>query len=269
MGRRNIGRAFTLIELLVVVAIIVVLIAILMPSLGQARVQARAVACGSHMRSIGQAMYTYAAEFEGNLPYGLNESGPKMSSNWRYMTWDDLLHPYMGGTQTTAQLEAFNNVTPAPMYTCPEDRQDRTVYYITFRARSYSMPYVGDGGSQPWYQQPSLSVASINYAMQYGPNPSFRSYKITEVANSGRTLLLLEQPSARNILGAWQGAIISRPLDQIVGAPDGVAEPYHMKKFNYLFVDGHVEMFAPANTIRPPKAVSSYQPNYMWRRDID
>ena len=55
-------RAFTLIELLVVVAIIALLISILLPSLSQAREQAKKSACLTNMRSIAQASHSYATE---------------------------------------------------------------------------------------------------------------------------------------------------------------------------------------------------------------
>lgn len=51
-------RAFTLIEILVVVAIIAVLIAILLPSLSNAREQARAAVCGSNMKQAVQGTLT-------------------------------------------------------------------------------------------------------------------------------------------------------------------------------------------------------------------
>lgn len=61
-------RGFTLIELLVVVAIITLLMAILLPSLGRAREQAKAVACVSNLRQLGMAFQIYAGENNGTYP---------------------------------------------------------------------------------------------------------------------------------------------------------------------------------------------------------
>jgi prepilin-type N-terminal cleavage/methylation domain-containing protein len=67
---REHGRTpgFTLIELLVVVAIIALLISILLPSLRNAREQAKQAVCMANMRSIGQAFYAYSQEFRGLWP---------------------------------------------------------------------------------------------------------------------------------------------------------------------------------------------------------
>ena len=54
-------KAFTLIELLVVVAIIALLIAMLLPSLSRAREQAKLVKCGTNMKALGTALFSYAA----------------------------------------------------------------------------------------------------------------------------------------------------------------------------------------------------------------
>jgi prepilin-type processing-associated H-X9-DG protein len=58
-----------LVELLVVIGIIAVLIGILLPVISSARQQAQTTACMAAMRNLGQAIYAYAAEFKGSVPY--------------------------------------------------------------------------------------------------------------------------------------------------------------------------------------------------------
>lgn len=62
------GRcAFTLIELLVVVSIIALLLSILLPSLQNAREQAKLIKCLAHMRGVGQAAMSFAADHDGRV----------------------------------------------------------------------------------------------------------------------------------------------------------------------------------------------------------
>lgn len=63
-------RAFTLIELLVVIAIIALLAALLGPALISAREKGRKAACVSNLRQVGIAIQTYAADNDGNIPFG-------------------------------------------------------------------------------------------------------------------------------------------------------------------------------------------------------
>lgn len=68
VGQRVVQRrGFTLVELLVVVSIIALLISILLPSLKQAREQAKMVKCLAHSRGMGQAAMTLAAENNGRM----------------------------------------------------------------------------------------------------------------------------------------------------------------------------------------------------------
>jgi prepilin-type N-terminal cleavage/methylation domain-containing protein len=59
---RAVRAGFTLIELLVVIAIITLLISILLPSLAGAREQGKRTKCLANLRSIGQALFSYANE---------------------------------------------------------------------------------------------------------------------------------------------------------------------------------------------------------------
>ncbi|MHC4991308.1 MAG: type II secretion system protein [Planctomycetota bacterium] len=90
MNRR---RGFTIVELLVVVSIIALLIGILLPAIGKARDQARLTMSQTNVRQLGQAMATYAAEW-----------------NDRQMTVvDDNLARY--GSDAVAALTNFSSAT--------------------------------------------------------------------------------------------------------------------------------------------------------------
>lgn len=64
------GKAFTLIEVLVVIAVIAVLVAVLLPALAAARESARTTACMSNLHQIGLAIYSYAHNEDGRIPFG-------------------------------------------------------------------------------------------------------------------------------------------------------------------------------------------------------
>lgn len=61
------SRAFTLIELLVVISIIALLVSLLMPSLTNARRQAKATVCLSKLRQWGNVYYLYSSEHDDKL----------------------------------------------------------------------------------------------------------------------------------------------------------------------------------------------------------
>jgi prepilin-type N-terminal cleavage/methylation domain-containing protein/prepilin-type processing-associated H-X9-DG protein len=65
--RRN---GFSLVELLVVISILALLMAIMLPSLSQARHQAKLSICGSNLRQIGVAIQLYAGDYDDTIPFG-------------------------------------------------------------------------------------------------------------------------------------------------------------------------------------------------------
>lgn len=78
--QRGSRRGFTLIELLVVVAIIALLISILLPSLNEARRQARSIICLNNLRTQGNVEHFYAEDNRGWYCRGI--AGYNSGNEW-------------------------------------------------------------------------------------------------------------------------------------------------------------------------------------------
>ncbi len=106
------------------IGIIALLIGILLPTLSKARESARAVACGSNMRQIGQATFLYATNTDGVLPYGLlfiNETtyGGVPSPYEGFTTWYHQYGITLGQLDDpVSYIPSFQDPFPG-VYRCP------------------------------------------------------------------------------------------------------------------------------------------------------
>lgn len=112
----RVSSGFTLIEILVVVALIALLMAILLPSLANAREQARATVCGAHLRQIGLAARSYGETHRGWMAGSPNTSGNGARPGF-------LARPYEGDRFHFPSLHVFDWANPllVEMNTRPPD----------------------------------------------------------------------------------------------------------------------------------------------------
>jgi len=83
-------RAVSLIEVLVVIGVVLLMLAVLVPSLSQAREQARRVQCANNLRQWGAALQAYRNDYRDYLP----TEGTYLDINKPH-TWFNVLPPYL------------------------------------------------------------------------------------------------------------------------------------------------------------------------------
>jgi len=178
-------RAFTLIELLVVVAIIALLISILLPSLRDAREQAKVAKCLAHYRQLTTTTVQYFLEFNDNFPFQVRSGGGWMGiCSWGYggKTAHDYWFTRSGGVFfIPAQERPFNSYllggkvepdiyqgtqivqrTEVPVLQCPGDHFSHQRVFGSGGLEPYDISSYNDVGTSFHYNLHALEDVDWN-----------------------------------------------------------------------------------------------------------
>ncbi len=270
-------RGFTLVELLVVISIIALLISLLLPSLRQAREQAKTVVCGTHLKQIAGAYYVYVTEYQDHLfPYESHTLGYRWlrpilskvdeimmcpSTKRRSDREKDAVGWHRAGEGRVAWSWAAAGAPNPP--TLDEDRRNPELY--------------GDGSYayNGWLFDPSNSWHGIPYPDQAYPemvsyDHPYHYKRLTNIRQIGNTPLMLDSftfltypvnetrhafvwPSTvglrdlKDPINHFSQGAVFRPWEQhlLRGMPDR----HPGFKNNVVFLDGHVDRPAPQKHI--------------------
>lgn len=185
MNRRRRGRGFTLIELLVVVAIIALLISILLPSLNEAREQAKIAKCVANLRGMVLGATQYSGEFRDDYAWGYTHLGLPPANQWGG-AWSESV--WAGGMPGVSQSEWVAGATlPShgpinqagldiyrmkPSQRKMNEYMSSSVTWDADPAPNYTAPHPNQPEIPDFFRCPSDSHAYLPWVSESNPLPS-------------------------------------------------------------------------------------------------
>jgi prepilin-type N-terminal cleavage/methylation domain-containing protein/prepilin-type processing-associated H-X9-DG protein len=235
------AKGFTLIELLVVIAIISILAAILFPVFARARENARRASCMSNMKQIGLGFMQYTQDYDEKLPpvdeiySGGGEVSPNgnIGTSGSYLTWVDLLNPYIKSYQIFNDPSNSNN---SILYTGTYS-QGRISYGFNSSAHSVGTAYCG--GTCPGANLTGASLASIDTPANTIMIGDSYDYFIIGPGNGLGTGTCFASAGG---VGIYSDCVVDR----------------HLNTVNVAFVDGHVKSLQKSTIIGSFDATKAY-----------
>ena len=214
---------FTLVELLVVISIIALLVSILMPALGKARAQAKAVVCNSNLSQLGLGMQLYLQDNDDvYVPwYHQNPAVPTDKGYW--FSFLVITENAIFYNRNSTEYIGGDEVLFCPAHVLPPSPDN--VLYPT--AKDYAMRHDG-----------RISYG-MNYLIQYNPkNPTkLLRTRPSSIKSSAETILLTD--ASYQEYGSTQvfGSGFVRPFYNL--ADLRIPALRHSRATNILWVDGH------------------------------
>lgn len=229
---------FTLIELLVVIAIIAILAAILFPVFARARENARRTSCLSNLKQIGLGMMQYTQDYDERYPMNYWQSsgdpnvgiacpaemvgtacskyrvntGPGGASFGYFVTWMDLIHPYLKSSQ---------------VFDCPSSTQPEG-----FLTPSYGF---------------NAAFSSTAYAnnFDYQDVPTVRkSFSLSQVTRPAEVFLIMDGETQYSIITTPVG--VRNTIDSPASDIRHNTVRLHLDGMNSMFADGHAKWHSAA-----------------------
>lgn len=261
---RSRTAAFSRVELAVVVSLVVLLAGLAALLIRRVRSRSNPSVCADNLRQLGAALSIYTLGNDAKLPYASLIYNTRDQS-----TWDTLLSPILrvemrkavGNPNVAAPAQSAVN----QFLRCPSDTIPAASWAQKYKLhrRTYSITRHNMGPAN--WPPSATNTTGVGLSWTFGPRgtnpPSARIYnfeatnrqaavKLGMILKPAETLLLAEHAWTNNIVGNGAGAWIDRTGDHVERALVP-AEKYHNGRFNYLTVDGHVELLLPDQTVGP------------------
>jgi prepilin-type processing-associated H-X9-DG protein len=257
---KNAIAGFNRMELMIVIVTVGVLAALGFFLASHRKNIPKEVQCADNLKQWGLAMSLYEQDNDGRLPFAFILYDKKKP---QFQVWDQLIFPYVS--------HGSGERAPKHIFRCPSDTLPGADGQ---RRRSYSMPWhnmnpeyvknwppgptnsTGVGlwwqdnvRNQDWAQLANVLTTNNTQTVNGFPaTPNLPAVRLNMIPKPGATLLLTEQMRSNNIAFNYLYATIRGPSEHVDKAFLN-SDQIHGGKFNYLMVDGHVELFVPTQTL--------------------
>ncbi len=160
-------HGFTIIELLVVISIIALLIALLLPALALAKQDANSIACLANLRSQGQMIAEYGAEYKGAIPYGRTVGIDWGTNFWGADDWDTLLFCTVNGTPGVSATAL------AQAWLFPQNGTILSATQVNGLMETWARIFICPSATLPLVPGPNHQNFQIGNYTTYACNPNF------------------------------------------------------------------------------------------------